>query len=94
MPASVADAVKRGDKARKAGRWKEALEAYRAALEEAQRAGIPRQERDEIAGEIGACEAALGKHREAAGNLHRGLSHREVLGAERKGRFEQAYLRG
>ena len=93
VPASVADAVRRGDKARKAGRWGEALEAYRAALEEAQRAGIPAQQRDAIVGEIGACEAALGKHREAARNLHRGLSDRVALGAERKGRFEQAFLK-
>jgi len=91
VPAAVADPMKRGDKARKARRWAEALEAYRAALEEAQRAGIRPAERDAIAGEIGACEAALGKHREAAENLHRALVHREALGADRKDRFEQAF---
>lgn len=83
--AAVAEHLRRGAAARKAGRWKEAADAYRAAWEQ--------DPRPEIAGELGVCEVALGRYRDAAEHLYLGLAQPESLSRDQRRRFVQAQER-
>jgi len=87
---SIADHVRRGDKARIAGRWREAAAAYAEALAAAERAGLPEKERAVIVGELGAAEVALRKYREGAEHLHRSLAHEQTFSAEQQDRHSRA----
>ncbi|AUX47927.1 uncharacterized protein SOCE26_094530 [Sorangium cellulosum] len=82
------DAIRRGDEARRAGRWGEAALAYRAALEERRGPPLSLATRAEVAGELGLCELALGAHRDAAEHLRFSLEHRSALPVEQQRRFE------
>ena len=87
---AVVDLVRRGDKARIARRWYDAIAAYVEALTAAERAGLPAERIAPILGELGVSELALGKHVDAADHLHRSLEHAEALSPEQKARFGQA----
>ena len=86
---AVADHVRRGDKARGAGRWADAVAAYRDALEAAERAGLPLEQRAAILGELGLIELVLGKHRDAAEHLDTSLTHHGALSRDQRWRYEQ-----
>ncbi|MGK4002377.1 hypothetical protein WMF31_07130 [Sorangium sp. So ce1036] len=86
---TVKDHVRRGRRAREAGRWNEAYAAYRAALEAATPPSSTERERAEIAGELGLCELALRKYRDAAEHLAWSLEQREALPVAQQKRFEQ-----
>ena len=86
--ASVKDHVRRGQRARAAGQWTEAHAAYRAAFEAADPATSTDRERGEIAGELGLCEVALHKYRDAAEHLSKSLEQREALPDALQRRFE------
>ena len=81
-PGALADAMGRGHAARRAGRWAEAEAAYRAAW--------ALEARADIAGELGVCELALGKPRDAAEHLHLGLEDAAALSPDQARRFKQA----
>jgi hypothetical protein len=68
-------------------RWKEAIEAYEAALADAKRTGLPPEKTAAIAGELGACELALGRHRDAAEHLQRALDYPKSLNPDQQQRF-------
>lgn len=87
---AISDLVGRGDKARRAGRWREAAEAYADALAAAERAGLPEKERAVLVGELGAAEVALRKYREGAEHLHRSLVHEQGFSAEQQDRHSRA----
>ncbi|WP_438026374.1 hypothetical protein [Sorangium sp. So ce233] len=82
------DLVRRAQKARAAGRWADAYEAYKAAFEATDLASSPLAERAELAGELGLCELALRKYREAAEHLTQSLQRRELLPIQLQQRFE------
>ncbi|WP_438043390.1 hypothetical protein [Sorangium sp. So ce128] len=82
------DLVRRGQRARDAGRWTEAYAAYKAAFEAADPASSTGLERAEIAGELGLCELALNRHRDAAEHLAWSLSQLEALPLPLQRRFE------
>ncbi|HSN99607.1 MAG TPA: PEGA domain-containing protein [Candidatus Nanopelagicales bacterium] len=82
---SVAELLRRGERARKAKRWAEAAEGYRAAYAV--------EPRPVIAGELGACEVQLGRFREAAEHLGIGLEDPEALTDEQWRRFQAAQER-
>ncbi|WP_438032760.1 hypothetical protein [Sorangium sp. So ce204] len=63
--------------------------AYKAALEAADPASTTERERAEIAGELGLCELALGKYRDAAELLAWSLEQREALPGALQKRFEE-----
>lgn len=90
---AVASHVRRGDKARRASRWYEAIAAYVEALTTAERAGLPPEKIAPILGELGVCELALRKHADAAEHLYRSLEHEEALTGEQKTRYRQAQQR-
>jgi hypothetical protein len=85
----VKDHVRRGQRARATGQWTEAHAAYKAAFEAADQASSTERERAEIAGELGLCELALGKYRDAAEHLAWSLEQREALPAALQKRFEE-----
>ncbi|WP_437713246.1 hypothetical protein WMF45_46290 [Sorangium sp. So ce448] len=85
---TVKEHVRRGQKARKAGLWTEATAEYKAALEAADAATSTEVERAELAGELGLCELALHKYRDAAEHLARSLEQREALPEALQQRFE------
>ena len=87
---SLADHIRAGDRARLAGRWAEAAVAYQAALQAAKAEGLPAETRAPILGELGVCEEALGKHRDAAEHLDLALEQRNTLSPEQRRRFELA----
>lgn len=87
---SVAEHVRQGDKARRAGRWAGAAEAYNLALAAAEQAGFPDPELAPILGELGVCETALSKYRDAAEHIHRSLSHDAVLTGDQRSRYRKA----
>jgi hypothetical protein len=86
--AAVKDHVRRGQRARAAGQWTEAHAAYRAAFEAADPATSTDRERAEVAGELGLCEVALHKYRDAAEHLAKSLEQREALPEALQRRFE------
>ncbi|MGK3991109.1 PEGA domain-containing protein [Sorangium sp. So ce136] len=75
----VASSLRRARQARDAGRWVEAEAAYEAALTAADTAWTTDAERAEIAAELGLCELALGRYRDAADHLAQSLRHRDAL---------------
>ncbi|WP_437801299.1 PEGA domain-containing protein [Sorangium sp. So ce693] len=83
------DHVRRGQRARAAGQWTEAHAAYKAAFDAADPESTTERERAEIAGELGLCELALGKYRDAAEHLTWSLEQREALPAALQKRFEE-----
>lgn len=85
---TVKDHVRRAQKARDAGRWAEAHAAYSAAFEAAVPASSTERERAEIAGELGLCELALRRYRDAAEHLAWSLEQRDALPVEQQLRFE------
>ncbi|WP_441290682.1 hypothetical protein ACSRUE_09305 [Sorangium sp. KYC3313] len=85
---SVKDHVRRGQRARNAGRWSEAYAAYKAAFDAADPTTSTERERAEIAGELGLCEVALHKYRDAAEHLAKSLEQREALPEALERRFE------
>lgn len=88
-PAAAAEHVRRGDQARRAGRWAEAAAAYQDALKAAAQEAAPPEKRAAILGELGLCELAQGKHRDAAEHLDRAMQHRDALPPDQRRRFEQ-----
>ncbi|WP_437594959.1 hypothetical protein [Sorangium sp. So ce1000] len=85
---SVKDHVRRGQRARNAGRWIEAHAAYKAAFGAADPTTSTERERAEVAGELGLCEVALHKYRDAAEHLAKSLEQREALPEALERRFE------
>ncbi|WP_437672657.1 PEGA domain-containing protein [Sorangium sp. So ce131] len=75
----AAGALRRGRLARDAGRLVEAEAAFEEALKAAEAAWTTDAERASIAAELGLCELALQRHREAAGHLAQSLEHRGAL---------------
>lgn len=65
-----------------------AYAAYRAAFEAAGPASCTMSERVEITGELGLCELALNRHRDAAEHLAWSLSQGEPLPVQLQSRFE------
>ncbi|WP_438018885.1 PEGA domain-containing protein [Sorangium sp. So ce315] len=84
---TVEDLLRRAQQARDAGRWVEAEAAYGHALKAADATWTTDAERAEIAVELGLCELALGRYRDAADHLAQGLRHRDGL---RRGLAERA----
>ena len=78
----VAALLQRAERARKAGRWAEAADAYRVAWEQ--------DPRPAIAGELGAAEVAVGMYSAGAEHLDRGLEDPALLSDDQRRRFEQA----
>ncbi|WP_437648373.1 PEGA domain-containing protein [Sorangium sp. So ce362] len=87
--ATVKDLTRRGRKAREAGRWTEAHAAYDAAFKAADPASTTARERAELAGELGLCELALRRYRDAAEHLAWSLEQREALPPALQRRFEE-----
>ncbi|MCC6558915.1 MAG: tetratricopeptide repeat protein [Polyangiaceae bacterium] len=85
--------MRRGDSARRAARWSDAAGFYRAALEEAIRAGVDENEQAVIAGELGLCELALGRFRDAAEHLRRSLHDVTALPPWKRAKLTEAYAR-
>ncbi|WP_438011082.1 tetratricopeptide repeat protein [Sorangium sp. So ce321] len=85
--------VRRARRARDAGRWTEARDAYKAALEASEQSPSAQVDPAEIAGELGFCELALHNYREAAEHLTRSLERRELLPLEAQRRFKVAQLK-
>ncbi|KYG05563.1 hypothetical protein BE21_03660 [Sorangium cellulosum] len=85
---AVSGNVRRGRRARDAGRWVEARAAYAAAFEATDPASSTERERAEIAGELGLCELALKQYRDAAEHLARSLEQRDALPLQLQLRFE------
>ncbi|WP_437799127.1 hypothetical protein [Sorangium sp. So ce693] len=82
------DHVRRGQRARNAGQWVEAHAAYKAAFDAADPTTSTERERAEVAGELGLCEVALRRYRDAAEHLSRSLEQREALPDALRRRFE------
>jgi hypothetical protein len=85
----VKDHVRRGRRARDRGKWAEAYAAYKAAFEAADPASSTERERAELAGELGLCELALRKYRDAAEHLAFSLEQRTALPLALQLRFEK-----
>lgn len=85
--ATVKDHLRRARRARAAGKWAEAHAAYKAAFEATDAASGTARERAEIAGELGLCELALRKYRDAAEHLAWSLEQRKALPAAQQKRF-------
>ncbi|WP_437297000.1 hypothetical protein [Sorangium sp. So ce426] len=83
------DHVRRGRRARDAGQWAEAYAAYKAAFEAADPASSTERERAELAGELGLCELALRRYRDAAEHLAFSLEQRTALPLALQLRFEK-----
>ncbi|WP_437950172.1 hypothetical protein WME98_04660 [Sorangium sp. So ce296] len=79
------EAFARGERARRAGRWEEAEASYRAAWQA--------DPRPELAGELGLCELALGRFRDAAEHLRESLRDPEALQQAARRRFSEGLQR-
>ncbi|WP_437630577.1 hypothetical protein [Sorangium sp. So ce854] len=79
------EAFARGERARRAGRWAEAEASYRAAWQA--------DPRPELAGELGLCELALGRFRDAAEHLRESLLYKETLAPAARRRFSEGLAR-
>lgn len=90
MPAPVAEHTARADRARLGGRCEDAVAAYRDALAEAERAGLPPEKRAPILGDLGACEVTLRRYRDGAEHLHLAMRHKDTFTPAQRWRFEQA----
>ncbi|XXT23782.1 hypothetical protein WME94_19790 [Sorangium sp. So ce429] len=82
------DLVRAGQRARAAGKWTDAYDAYKAALDAAEPSSIRERERAEIAGELGLCALMLRRYRDAAEHLAWSLEQREALPVAVQLRFE------
>ncbi|WP_438000126.1 tetratricopeptide repeat protein [Sorangium sp. So ce185] len=89
---TTANPLRLARQARDAGRWVEAEAAYEAALEAAEAAWTTDAERAEIAAELGLCELALGRYRDAADHLAQSLRHRDGLRRALRERAEDGLL--
>ncbi|WP_437945882.1 PEGA domain-containing protein [Sorangium sp. So ce296] len=89
---TTANPLRLARQARDAGRWVEAEAAYEAALAAAEAAWTTDAERAEIAAELGLCELALGKYRDAADHLAQSLRHRDGLRRALRERAEAGLL--
>ncbi|WP_437969508.1 PEGA domain-containing protein [Sorangium sp. So ce260] len=76
---NVEDLLRRARQARDAGRWVEAEAAYELSLKAADAAWTTDAERAEIAAELGLCELALARYRDAADHLAQSLRKRDAL---------------
>ncbi|WP_438020374.1 tetratricopeptide repeat protein [Sorangium sp. So ce315] len=85
---TVKDLVRAGQRARAAGKWTEAHDAYKRALEAAEPSSTTERERAEIAGELGLCALRLRSYRDAAEHLAWSLEQREALPVALQLRFE------
>ncbi|AUX34621.1 MULTISPECIES: PEGA domain-containing protein [Sorangium] len=85
---TVKDLGRRARKARKSGKLNEAYDAYKAAFDAAEAVPSASQERAEIAGELGLCELALRKYRDAAEHLTWSLEQGHALTDDVRTRFE------
>ncbi|WP_437955075.1 hypothetical protein WME76_26410 [Sorangium sp. So ce119] len=83
--AKADEAFARGERARRAGRWAEAEASYRAAWQA--------DPRPELAGELGLCELALGRFRDAAEHLRESLLYLETLEPAARRRFSEGLTR-
>ncbi|HTN85144.1 MAG TPA: hypothetical protein VL242_15705 [Sorangium sp.] len=81
----TAEALRRAEQARRAGRWDDAAAAYRAAWEST---GDPRW-----AGELGMAELSLRRYRDAAEHLRRALDAGDALAPGVRARFQQGLQR-
>lgn len=88
---AVSDHVKRGDAARTAARCGDAVAPYRAALDAAARAGLDPAARAAVAAKLGQCEAALGRHRDAAEHLRAAMDHLSALPLDQRARVTREY---
>ncbi|WP_438040932.1 hypothetical protein [Sorangium sp. So ce128] len=90
---TVKDHLRRAKRARAQGQWTEAVAAYKAAFEAADPASATERERAEIAGELGLCELALRKYRDAAEHLgwslEQGLEQHNALSPAQYERFSE-----
>ncbi|KYG02709.1 hypothetical protein BE21_54545 [Sorangium cellulosum] len=86
--ATIKDHIRRGQSARAAGRWTEAYAAYKSAFDAADPSSSTVRQRAELAGELGLCEVALRKYRDAAEHLTWSLEQREALPEALQRRFE------
>ncbi|XXX79562.1 PEGA domain-containing protein [Sorangium sp. So ce134] len=89
---TTANPLRLARQARDAGRWVEAAAAYEAALKTAEAAWTTDAERAEIAAELGLCELALGRYRDAADHLAQSLRHRDGLRRALRERAEDGLL--
>ncbi|XXX73950.1 tetratricopeptide repeat protein [Sorangium sp. So ce134] len=85
---TVKHLVRAAQRARAAGRWTEAYDAYKAALDAAEPSSTTERERAEIAGELGLCALMLRRYRDAAEHLAWSLEQREALPVALQLRFE------
>ncbi|XXX72459.1 PEGA domain-containing protein [Sorangium sp. So ce134] len=85
---TLKDLVGRARRARQAGKWIEAYNTYKAALDAAEVLPSTSQERAELAGELGLCALALRKYRDAAEHLTWSLEQGQPLTNEVRLRFE------
>ncbi|XXX77402.1 hypothetical protein WMF30_01335 [Sorangium sp. So ce134] len=81
------DHLRRARRAQAAGQWTEAQTAYKAALEAIDATSGTEKESAEIAGELGLCELALRKYRDAAEHLAWSLERRKVLSRAQQKKF-------
>ncbi|WP_437709408.1 hypothetical protein WMF45_33740 [Sorangium sp. So ce448] len=86
---TVKDHLRRAKRARAQGQWTEAVAAYKAAFEAADPASTTEKERTEIAGELGLCELALRKYRDAAEHLAWSLEQGEAPPLAQQQRFSE-----
>ncbi|WP_437720817.1 hypothetical protein [Sorangium sp. So ce861] len=81
------DHLRRARRAQAAGQWTEAQAAYKASFEAIDSTSDTEKESAEIAGELGLCELALRKYRDAAEHLAWSLERRKVLSSAQQKRF-------
>jgi len=87
VPSTVSAHRMRGDAARRARRWSDAAAAYKTALEAAR--ALPEEKRAAIAGELGLCELALSRYRDAATHLASTIEHWGALDFAQRSRFDR-----
>ncbi|XXY46886.1 PEGA domain-containing protein [Sorangium sp. So ce269] len=90
---NIEDLLRRARQARDAGRWVEAEAAYELSLKAADAAWTTDAERAEIAAELGLCELALARYRDAADHLAQSLRHRDELRSGLAKRAEEGLKR-
>ncbi|WP_242515956.1 hypothetical protein [Sorangium cellulosum] len=84
---TVKDDLRRARRARASGQWAEAHAAYKAAFEAIDATWDTEREAAEIGGELGLCELALRKYRDAAEHLAWSLERRKALSPAQQKRF-------
>ena len=84
-PAALAEHLKRAERARNEKRWTDAIAAYRAALDWAQRQKFTEAETAGILLELGLRELAAAQYTDAARYLFRATVHEDTLNDEQRG---------